>query len=920
MANQLTGVFDAALQISVQRLNGLLATMHQNRWEREQNPISKLPTFPHTDRIRLGPPPFGIDPHLLRLATQVHHRQMEQTGKGPGIGLPSISSMVESLPPEIAAVARENFPNWENITSLAADSPSIARGLAEVQISAPFVILANGDFNKVTVHVFVRARYLADTPSFLLPERIHGEVRIGYEMKREGNSLKIVPPEDDSKVSFISNTTLPYVVTAAITKEVFLLVRERFRPNLVDFTSDFGFAGSFKAIGSGTGQVLAMPVSLTGGVPAGGVDSLKQAWLGNRDFALAVSKEFVGNQFEPALAPIRGFSVRITVNVDALIFGFSVAEFTLRILDARLEWSAGLVTLKIDAKLLASVVFGTIRESYDIVVTQGMRFQQAPRTITLTAVDSDLKVTGAPDEFGIPDAAWKAARDARNRALPAVQQMVPKIFQNAESPEIGKGALLRIGVALRRFDPNLAVEYKELEVNTSGLIVRGIISGGKRMDPIADIRSADGGDSYTALHSWIPGGRIEKLVWGMWEKVPFKKALAASGLLWTLPWEGLPRFSGEETEHFMFPHAWTLPHSTTVCLTIYGSRRNLKGVVEDGDEIWGADNTRGQCAPVVLPPIFIRHNWKEFEIVNIWPDFTGELIIEDLVFAHIDAVAQDWPAGELTTNHLVHFMDWNAEQPMQAIHEALALMKKKQFALTLVIVVPPGSLKVHRTEMEAKLGLDGPHEKVGKKEGQSPVHIQIAEDLNRGWSEMLHASGAPATFFVNARQEIAWSVDGDVDPGELAAVLDKEIVPAPAAKGRLPEPAIRPGNLLPPINFIDDQGSFIRLQDFSEKELMLCFWKSTSRPCVRELQRLQEIQKTDDNLIIVGLCADEDPEVISRIRDQYQLSFILAQDPERQIARSLTVRCWPTTMRIGREGILHSTQFGYPMKQGLGKE
>ncbi|QIF04438.1 TlpA disulfide reductase family protein [Roseimicrobium sp. ORNL1] len=920
MANQLTGVFDAALQISVQRLNGLLATMHQNRWEKEQNAASKLPTFPHADKIRLGPPPFGIDPHLLRLAVQAHHHQMEQTGKGSGIGLPSVSSMLESLPPEIAAVAGENLPNWENLTSLSADSTSIARGLAEVQISAPFVILANGDINKVTVHVFVRARYLADTPSHLLPERIHGEVRIGYELKREGNSLKVVPPEDDSKVSFISNTTLPHVVTAAITKEIGILVRERFRPSLVDFTSDFGFAGSFKAIGSGTSQVLAIPISLTGGVPVGSANSLNNAWLGNQDFALAVSKEFVGTQFEPALAPLRGFSVRITVNVDALIFGFSVAQFTLRILDARLEWSAGLVTLRVDAKLLASAIFGSIQESYDIAITQGMHFQLAPRTITLTAVDSDLKVTGAPDEFGIPDAAWKAARDARNRALPAVQQMVPKIFQNAESPEIGKGALLRIGIALRRFDPVLAVEYKNIEVNTNGLIVRGSISGGKRMAPIADIRSADDGDSYTALHSWIPGGRIEKLVWGMYEKVPFQKALAGTGLLWTLPWEGMPKFSGEETEHFMFPHAWTLPRSTTVCLTIYGSRRNLRGVVEDGDEVWGADNTHGLCAPVVLPPIFILPNWKKFEIPNIWPDFTGELILEDLVFAHIDAAAHDWPAGELTTNHLVHFLDWNAEQPMQAIHEALALMKKKRFALTLVVVVPQGSLKVHRTEMEAKLGLDGPHEKVGQKEGQSPVHIQIAEDLNQGWSEMFHASSTPATFFVNARQEPVWGVDGAVDPGELAAVLDKEIVPAPAAKGRLPEPAIRPGNLLPSISFIDDQGSFIRLEDFSEKELMLCFWKSTSQPSLRELQRLQEIQKTDGELIIVGLCGDEDAEVISRIRDQYQLSFILGQDPDRHIARSLKVRCWPTTLRVGREGILHSTQFGYPMKQGLGKE
>ncbi|RBP45268.1 AhpC/TSA family protein [Roseimicrobium gellanilyticum] len=920
MANSITGQFDAALQISVQRINGLLATMHQNRWEREQNPNSKLATFPHTDKIRLGPLPFHIDPALLQIAVWFQNRGEGNAENAPNPNDSGLSSFLNGLPPETAAGLMEHFVNWHSAATSATEAAgSMARGLAEVQISAPSISLANGDMNKVTVHVFIRARYLADSPSPLLPERIHGEVRIGYEMKREGNSLKVVPSEDDSKISFISATSIAHVVTAAITKEIILLVRERFRPNFVDVTSDFGFSAAFKALGSGSSQVLAMPVSLTpDGVPAGNVDSLNSAWLGNQDFALAVSKEFVGGKFEPALAPLRGFSVRFTVNVDVLIFGFSVAEFTLRILDARLEWSAGLVTLRIDAKLLASVAFGAIRDSYDIVVTQKMRFQLASGMVTLTAVDGDLHVTGAPTEFGIHDEAWKAARDARNRSLPAVQQMVPKLFQDGESPGIGKGALRRIGVALRRFDTNLAVAYKILEVNSSGIIVRGAISGGKRMAPIADIGSADGGDSYTALHSWIPGGRIEKLQWGMWEKVPFQKALATSGLLWTLPWEGMPKFSGEETEHFMFPHAWTLPRSTTVCLTIYGSRRDLRGVVED--DVWGADNTRGACAPVELPPIFIDAHWKEFKIPNIWPDFTGEAILEDLIFAHIDASVPDWPGGELTTNHLVHFMDWSAEQPMQVIHEALGMMKKKQFSLSLMVVVPQGSLKVSRYEMEEKLGLAGPHEKIGQKKGQSPVHIQVVEDLNRGWSEVFHASGTPATYFVNAHRQRVWDMDGPVDPGELAAVLDKQIVPAPAARNRLPALVTRPGNSLPPINFVDDQGNAMRLRDFSKKELKLCFWNASSRPCIRELQRLEEMQKADGDLVVVGLCGDEDAKVISRIREQYQLSMILAQDPERTNARKLKVRCWPTTLSIGHENILHSIQYGYPMKGGLGKE
>jgi peroxiredoxin len=913
MANQLTGNFDAALQISVQRLNGLLATLHQNRWEKEQNPTSKLPTFPHTDKIRLGPVPHGMDAATQRMAAWIQKRQRELAADPTAKNAFGVAGILSSLPPGAAAGVMENFVNLQNLTFEAVDS-SIAQGLAEVQISAPFVIFAAGETNAIPVHVFVRVRYLGDTPSHLLPQYIHGEVRIVYDVKRSGPSLKIVPPEDDSGISFHSETPLSFVVTKAITDEVAILVRKRFRPNDVDVTTDFGFSGAFKTIGSGSSQVLAVPLSLTGGVPSGTVGTLTQAWLGNQDFALAVGHEFVDKQFAPVLDPLRGQGIIFTVSVDGL--DIQVVRFTLSILDAKLEWTSGVVTLKIVAKAAASAVFGIIHPSYDVVITQRMQFLQAPKTVTLVAPDGDFKVTGLPDDFGIRAEAERAARNVRNQFLPSILQMVPRVFQDGEDAIAGKGALRRIGVALRRFDWELAVKYTGLEVTTNGLIVRGSITKlSKPIAPIVDIRPADGGDSYTALHSWIPGGRVEKFVWRMYEKVPFKTAITSSGLLWTVPWEGLPRYSGNEEDHFMFPNAWTIPRSTAICLEIRGTRRNEKGVVEN---VSGFDSVRGPCMPPLRVPIFILPNWKKLWIPNLWPDFTGEVLFEDLVYVHINATAEDWPAGELTTNHLVHFLDWNAEQPLQAIHEALTLMKTKMFALTLVVVVPQGAMKIHRAEMEQKLGLDGPHEQVGRKEGQSPIHIEIAEDAEQGWSKTFNIGKAPATFFVNARRDPLWGMEGQVDPGELAAVLDKQMVPAPAAKATLPQSAVRPGQRMPPLYFTDDQGSFYRLEDFADREVLLCFWQSWSQPCIRELQRLDQEQKESEGLIVIAICGDDDPEVIARIRGQYQLSIIMAPDPDGHMADLLKVRCLPTTMHIGRGSLLYSTQFGYPMKQALG--
>jgi hypothetical protein len=52
MANTLTGDFDAVLYISVQQINGLLATLHQNSAD-----INASPQFPHNATVRVSNAP-----------------------------------------------------------------------------------------------------------------------------------------------------------------------------------------------------------------------------------------------------------------------------------------------------------------------------------------------------------------------------------------------------------------------------------------------------------------------------------------------------------------------------------------------------------------------------------------------------------------------------------------------------------------------------------------------------------------------------------------------------------------------------------------------------------------------------------------------------------------------------------------------
>lgn len=915
MGNQLTGNFEAVLQISVRQLNAILATVHQNRSLRQELPDYKLPTFPYTEVFSIGTHGETIDPHLLRTATWLQKRRAELSPEAREKG--DYSSLLSDLPQGAAAELLDDILRLQTAFAATATG-SMASGKVEAQFSAPKLVLPANTTTEMMVSLFVRARYLADTPTHLLPEYIHGEVRIYYQVSRDGNRLKIRPPAEDSKISFISEKQLAQVVDAAINVEVRKLVRDRFRPNTYDLGGDFSFAG-FKALGSGDSQALAVPLELPNGSFSGVASSIPANLLGGQDFALAVSSEYVSAQFEPVFERIRQYSSTFVIEIDVL----PDATVDFSILSAALVWSQDVVELVITARAVVRHFVADIAEALGIAdpninikIRQGMLLNLVSGKVVLSAPQDRFHL----DIISIARAkAEPIALDAVRSALAPAQQAITATFQNDRDSQGRPGALLRFGIALRKFDKQLTGNYTKVEVNPNGLILRGRVSTiGKRSKPVAHLRSADGGDSFTALYSWIPGGRIEKIIWGMNEKVPFRDAVAGTGLLWTVPWATLPRFPDSVAEHFMFPNAWTLPRSTAVCMTIEGSQRDLRGALE---EVSGHDYIRGGCLPILKVPTFILPNWKSVVIPQIWPDYTNELPINQRIFAHFDALADESEGHEMGSNQLIHVVDWDAEQPLQGIHEALARVKSGQFSLTLTIVVPPGSLNLHRIELEQRLGFSGALERVGRKESETSLNLEITEDFGHAWSDLLGVEKREAIFFIDAHRKQKWSAQGPVDPGDLAAALDEFMIPTPGPKAILPSTAVQPGQFMPNLEFEDDNGESRQLKDFLEQEVILCFFQEWSEPCRRELKRLQELQNTsEEGIVVIAFCPDEDPEAVSRTRTNLQLTCIMVHDKDRRLVRHLKIRCWPTTLYVGSEGLLDGSQFGFPMKTMVGKE
>src|SRR5437016_4349770 len=157
MANNLTGDYDAVLEVSVRQINGLLATLHQNGGEKD-----KSPHFPHSVKtIRLGTLPKILDPHLVQFSQWLGSAVQNLRAAGGSSLISSASPLeigahfAEKAPP--GAAVRFNKKLHDLITARDEVVPSgRMRGLADVQISTPAISLVRAE---VVVHVSVRAHY-----------------------------------------------------------------------------------------------------------------------------------------------------------------------------------------------------------------------------------------------------------------------------------------------------------------------------------------------------------------------------------------------------------------------------------------------------------------------------------------------------------------------------------------------------------------------------------------------------------------------------------------------------------------------------------------------------------------------------------------------------------------------------------------
>ena len=346
---------------------------------------------------------------------------------------------------------------------------------------------------------------------------LHGEVRAAFELSvlssASGRKLSVRPSSKDSKIQFIaaSGTGLTGAEVSRISGEVRDILREKFTPQPVDLPPEFPFS-EFKVIGSGANQVVALPIQLSDSpLPAGRIQNLDDNFADSSGFAFAASKEHVEDLLEPLFdevsKAVRNFKREITP-IEVTVFGIPLKQtikFTLQLKSGpSLEWESGKIKLSAHLKLV-------VRPGPDVSFKFTQKFKLAlnasTQQVTLEADGNPSVNTNLPFNF-LHEAFENAIKDARDHALSGgaapVNNAVNQVFAGARQKLIG---------GLKVFDESASATFTTVKITEDGLIVRGEIGSGPRQAPVVQFNEIGEGRAFSALATWIPGGKIDRYIW-----------------------------------------------------------------------------------------------------------------------------------------------------------------------------------------------------------------------------------------------------------------------------------------------------------------------------------------------------------------------------------------------------------------------
>lgn len=379
------------------------------------------------------------------------------------------------------------------------------------------------------------------------------------------------------------------------------------------------------------------------------------------------------------------------------------------------------------------------------------------------------------------------------------------------------------------------------------------------------------GPDYSALKSWVPGGRIDQYEWS----IKYQNKLYPFGVD---PNKFVLLHSGPVATEANNGGGGSLPPFTPLCLTVRGTQLSPQGpIVPQAVSATVCAYTR----VVTLSPGTIGTLVEAQPTLALTqPSPDGHVVVSG------HAAAQAASASAAAPNVLVHFAD--AKSATQLEHLTQAVSKRKDVATAVVAVVPPEQLAKTR---------------------YNPGVI-YADDRDGAWKKTLGVKSAhrPLTLLVDPKGEIVWKHNGPLEPSTLGTALGKHLAPTGNVRVTVSRLAARSGHPAPNFLFEFAPGRVLPLSKLRGRPALLVFWKSSSPPSI---EAVRDLHAGDANSAVLAINDGESVEVARRTAAKHRFAATVVPDPKREISTAYGVDLWPTIVAVDAAGLVTGIRYGY---------
>jgi hypothetical protein len=862
VANPLTGDFDSVLQVSGPTIDRLVASIHQNAFSKPG-----VPSFPHSPWIRLG------DDYAL-------------------------------------------------------DGVS---GSLQVQISAPSIVLLDRASDRFGLLVGVRIRYVPDPSTQPLPTFIHGMVRAEYEIadidpncigwRRIAAEYLWIRVIEDS-VEFDGTTaqdlgglgaaTAVHAVDPAleaaqheeITKQIAWLLATRFAaaPHPVSERFRRGALISLAPPGAGTSGV-AVPVAVAGG-PAGDVASITELFLDGSDYAIAVAEDYMMSLVGPFLEQIGRFTATVPVTASSFLGSIStVYRVHMNAPNATWQPHGSFAVIKISASGSAetdSLVFpnATFDVEQDLVVNfdaGAERLWLSPGSRTVSAHVSG--VGSGEVSAGVAKAVGSAVKSLVEALCTAAQPTLDAVIARRQE-------LIQ---QLRTIDDACDAGFDSAEFTADGAVLRGWISVAPRRHPVVSFEKSREQDGFTALESWIPGGRIDKFEWSWGSSTQHLASTAVHDDRFVL------RRSRGPIGRFQMPHpSVPLPGidgAGSVCLTIVGVQ---------------IDPVTGDLVPIRAT------SCRRFGLNSaiMTPARVGRLLVRELQQpkkgaepVEVAVVALGRARGTGSNTLLVSGDKALGPRSLSTLKHGLELITRKDAGLSLIVLFAPGALDPAGREAAEIQAL-------GAEVG---VPTLVNEDVGGAWSAVLvlGRGDRPSWRLISPGGGVTWMHDGPLDAERLASALDHCLIASPPPLLEDIQPDIQLGAQLSAgvLDLVHRDPALHGPAAGTRRDCpplpvhrpglggsVISFVQPASRSSDVTLRALADRYGQDGAAgpLLFAVVDGVDDKGAQGMKDDLGIEFTLLGDSTGAVADRLGIRAWPTTLTLDQAGLVAAIEVGAP--------